>query len=104
MFMPGVDIVGAGPSVLAQELFVTRCVVLLRPRDWMAVCCPDVPPMVEEGGWVGVCSSCCYGTRYPSRNPGPQSLKCDDRFRSLEVSVRDVGAAAVCVRLFLESY
>ena len=49
---------------------------------------------------MGVCRSCCSGTRDRSSNPGPHCLKCDDWVGSLEVSVGDVGAAAVCVRLY----
>ena len=30
--------------------------------------------LVEEGGWVGVSSSCCFGTRDTSRKPGPHSM------------------------------
>ena len=97
--MPGVAIVGAGPSVLARGSFVTRGVVFHRPGDQMDVRCPDVCLTVEEGGWVGVCTSCCSGTRDPSRNPGPHSLKCDDWVGSMEVSVGDVGEAAICLRL-----
>ena len=97
--MPGVAIVGAGPSVLARGSFVTRGVVLHRPGDWMAVRRPYVFLTVEEGAWVEVCSSCFSGTMNSSRNPGPHSLKFDDWVGSLEVFVGDVGEAAVCVRL-----
>ena len=65
----------------------------------MTVRRPDVILKVEEGGWVGPCSSCCSGTRDSSRNPGPHSLNCDYWVGSLEVSVRDVGASAVFVCL-----
>ena len=98
-FMPGVAIVGAGSSVIARGSFVTCGVVLHRPGDWMNVRRRYVRPTVEEGGWVGVCSSCCSGTRDPSRNPGTHIIKFDDWVGSLEVSVGDAGAAAVCVRL-----
>ena len=41
-FTPGVDIVGAGPSMLALGSFVTRGLVLHRLGDWMTVHRPEV--------------------------------------------------------------
>ena len=72
--MPGVAIVGSGISVLTWVTVVPRGIALPRPGDYMTVRRPDFRLMVEEGGWVGASSSCCYVTRDTSTKPGPHSL------------------------------
>ena len=70
----GWTLFGGGTYMLAWWSAVPLGLAVTRPGDFMAVYCTEFCFLVEEGGWVGVVSSCCSGTRDTSRKPGPHSL------------------------------